>query len=218
VREHVEIETNVLAWLIDGGPVPTGFSIIYLELRSHGMKGPPDALAFLFGLEERGWIKVRRYEEDGPRRHKWKVASKRYRQDFLKEHDQYFRKLQARKPRWSQDPDLDYGEFNLHFVITGEGKAEYLQREGPTEDKHAWEAQLEADELTVWAPTEEIARSIARQSARRDYFAPAGSRVAFRRSSCEPAAFELKTGERFDGVRVTYRLQVVAAAGAAGAS
>ncbi len=101
---------------------------------------------------------------------------------------------------------MDYGEANLHFELTDDGKAEYLRRRGPTKADDAWKAEGGDGELVVWATSEANARRFARRLVRQ-YVVPDGQRVAFRRHEVEPTEFELSTGERFDGVRVTYQLR-----------
>jgi hypothetical protein len=180
--------------LLTMGGGPSGFSVLYPDLHEGGLRRPQDAVEFLFGLEESGWLRILTWSERDDR---YRAASKRFRQDFLRAHENV-------KPKW--DPDVDYGEGNLHFELTDEGKAEYLRREGPTHEDDAWKAEGGDGELFVWATSEANARRFARRLVRH-YVAPEGHRVAFRRHKVEPAEFVLNTGERFDGVRVTYRLR-----------
>lgn len=86
----------------------------------------------------------------------------------------------------------------LHFVITDEGKAEYLRREGPTADEDAWKAEGPNGSLSVWAKTEEIAERVAIELLM-------GKREVEQRTAMR-CTFELGTGEQVNGVRVIFRL------------
>ncbi|MEK6276052.1 MAG: hypothetical protein AABM30_12070 [Actinomycetota bacterium] len=177
----------------------SGFSVLYPDLYEGGLRSPQDAAELLFGLEDQGWLRVLTWAE---RKDQFRPATKRSRKDFLTAHENV-------KPRW--DPDVDYGETNLHFDLTVEGKAEYLRREGETKDEDAWKGQLEDREVVVWATSEANTRRVARRLVRQSYVAPEGQRMAFRRHAVEPATFELKTEEQFNGVRVTYGLRLAKA-------
>jgi hypothetical protein len=168
-----------------------GFSVLYPDLYEGGLKSPRDAAELLFSLEEQGWLRVLNW---GGQKETYRPASKRARKDFLSAHQ-----------------NVDYGEANLHFEITDEGKAERLRRRGPTKDEDAWKGQLGDREVIVWATSEANARRVARQLVRLSFVAPEDHRVAFRRHQVEPDTFELNTGEQFNGVRVTYRLRFVKA-------
>src|SRR5439155_25688311 len=106
-----------------------------------------------------------------------------YRQRVLEQHA-------AIKPKW--DPDVDYGDLNLHFELTDAGKAEWLRRRGPTPDEYAWMAEFGKGSISFRAKTEDIALRIAEEALRRDYDGKPrlGNRISV------PCACELKSGDK----------------------
>jgi len=175
-----ELEDAVLAALIDEGAW-IGFSLMYAHLNEEGVASPAQGLELLEEMEQRGWIRIRRWVENPDR---YLRTDRHHRNAFLASYP-------ALKP--TCDPDVDFGQPNLHLEITEDGKAEWRRRH-PLERDHAWKAETDpqgAFEI-VWAIDEELADSIAGPS-------PYASREV------EPARFQLKTGHVVDGVKVTYR-------------
>jgi hypothetical protein len=175
-----ELEDEVLAALInESGRM--GFSLMYAHLHEEGVANPAGGLELLEDIERRDWLRILRYTGDPDR---YLRAAKHHRSAFLAAYP-------TLRPSWN--PDVDFGEPNLHFEITEDGKAEWRRRH-PLERDHAWKAEGDPDGKfrRVWAIDEKLADSVAGPP-------PYASREV------EPATFELKTGDVVEGVKITYR-------------
>jgi hypothetical protein len=140
----------------------------------------------LESMEARGWLRVLAFDGE------YRAADAKSRKAALAA---YEAELLPDPERADPSIDMDFG---LYFEITDDGKAEYVRREGPTEDEAAWKAERANGSLSVWAKTEEIAERVALQTLR-------GQRQIQQRTAMR-CTFELATGELVNGVRVIFRL------------
>jgi hypothetical protein len=171
-----------------------GFSVLWGYLHEDGIESTADVLALVGVAQTRGWVRTLCWQDldEG-----YREASEADRNSFL---DAYSNLA----PGW--DPDVDYGNPNLHVEITEEGKSEWRRRH-PLERDESWKAEHDPKvTTTIWALDEQLADVTLREMLRRG----ARSLGAARQWSLvnrvvEPATFELRRGEVIDGVKVTYR-------------
>jgi hypothetical protein len=157
------------------------FSLTYSLLHEVGIANLAEGLSVVEAVERRSWVRVLHYRDDPVR---YRRATKEQRKAFLAAYPELI-------PTW--DPDVDYGEPNLHVEITDQGKAEWRRRH-PLERRNAWrcEGHPSLGAMTVWAIDENLADWIA-------------GPPTYASRHVEPATFELNTGDVIVGVKGTYR-------------